>query len=419
LPDISTTQSPAEHLRVRLTDALRANGFITSDVVESAFRIVPREVFAPADTSLEAAYADDVVVTKRGPDGKALSSISAPWLQARMIEQARLRPGGQVLEIGSGGCNAGYIAEVVGRRGRVTTIDIDAEVVQRASAGLTTAGYSWVEAVVADAEHGYADNGPYDAIIVTVESADVPTAWLDQLAPGGVLVVPLRIRGNTRSLAFTHDGAHWAATSPVLCGFVSMQGTGSVPEQHIPLRGDSIVLRIDDTTTRVDPAALAAGLTGPGVQVWSAVTLPPMTSFESLLLWLACQPVPYGQLLTDSDRADDDPIAPFAKISPAFLAQDSLAYLLLRRVDEQTFQFGSHGFGPQAQRLATVMVEAITVWGQRHRHAPEPWFTLHPPGTASDDTDSGRLVLPRRHTTIVVTWPTTDPVGVPPSRTPS
>ena len=96
----------ARHLRNRLSDELAADGWIESKEVEAAFRTVPRHLFAPGAT-LEEAYAPDGVVAKRR-DGRGItiSSVSAPQIQALMLEQAALGPGMRVLEIGSGGYNA-------------------------------------------------------------------------------------------------------------------------------------------------------------------------------------------------------------------------------------------------------------------------------------------------------------------------
>jgi len=73
--------------------------------------------FTPPGTPLEVAYnADDSVITKRDASDAHLSSVSAPWLQARMIAQAGIGPGMRVLELGSGGFNAALLAEVTARR---------------------------------------------------------------------------------------------------------------------------------------------------------------------------------------------------------------------------------------------------------------------------------------------------------------
>jgi protein-L-isoaspartate(D-aspartate) O-methyltransferase len=114
---------------------------IHSDAVERAVRAVPRHLFT-ADASLEHAYAaDEAVVLKQDTAGVAQSSVSAPALVAMMLEQAVVRPGDRVLEIGSGGYNAALLAELVGPSGAVTTVDIDPEVTGRAARCLTAAGY--------------------------------------------------------------------------------------------------------------------------------------------------------------------------------------------------------------------------------------------------------------------------------------
>ncbi|GAA3298423.1 methyltransferase, FxLD system [Dactylosporangium vinaceum] len=434
MTDLATAPT-ADILRHQLADALVAAGAITSPDVERAVRTVPREVFAPPGTSLADAYADDVVITKRRADGQPTSSVSAPWLQARMIEQAGVGPGSRVLEVGSGGYNAALLAEVVGPTGAVTSVDIDLDVIGWARRGLDAAGYPQVATVVGDGEHGHLPGAPYDAIIVTVETADIPPAWREQLAPTGVLVAPVRMRGLTRSVAFTRDGTGdsagsgdgLVARSLLMCGFVPMQGQGSIPEQHLDLTGGGgdggdgvVVLRVDDDTTTVDPGALAEALRGPRSDVWSGITLPGNTSFETLLLWLTGQPVPYGRLFVDRDRAKvhfDGLLAPFANVSPAFLTADSLAYLVLRKLDstvpgaqppgESRWEFGAHGFGPDATLVATMLCDAVRAWD---RHAPDPHIAVHPASAATDAASVAasdgavRLLVPRRHATIVVSW---------------
>lgn len=101
-------------LRDRLVDGLVADGTIVSAPVEAAFRAVPRHVFAPG-AQPERVYARDIVVVKRDEHGTPISTVSAPEIQARMLEQAGIEPGMRVLEIGSGGFNAAFIWQVVCR----------------------------------------------------------------------------------------------------------------------------------------------------------------------------------------------------------------------------------------------------------------------------------------------------------------
>ncbi|MFR9775643.1 methyltransferase, FxLD system [Micromonospora sp. MS34] len=395
----------AHELRQALADALVAGGAVRSAAVEAAFRTVPREAFVPAGTDLATAYADQVVVTRRDPGGRATSSVSAPWLQALMIEQAALLPGARVLEVGSGGYHAALLAEVVGPHGRITSIDIDPYVVGHARAALARAGYPQVRVVETDGEYGHPAAAPYDAVIVTVEAGDVPPAWTDQLAPGGVLVAPLRIRGNTRSVALIRDGDHLVAASALPCGFVPMQGAGARAVRRLPLRGDAVVLAVDDNATDVDPAVLGAALDGPLWEAWSAVTTSATEPFDSLHLWLASQPRPYGLLAVDPSRVGGRLRPQNSTACPTLVSADSLAHLALRQIDADAWQFGAQGFGPHAERLVVDLLHLLDAWDRRHRHGPGPRITVHRAGTALAPTESPRLLLPRRHTTVAVTWP--------------
>lgn len=393
--------------RRQLVEQLTAKGHLTRPDMAAAFLAVPRHEFTPAGTNVQAAYADDVVVTKKNAGGETSSSISAPWLQAYMLETAQLRPGSRVLEIGSGGYNAALIAELVGPTGAVTSIDIDTDVVTNARTALLRVGYPQVDVVLADAEGGYPDNGPYDAIIVTVETADIPLAWTHQLAPDGLLVAPVRMRGNTRCLTLQNRGDHLAAIAALQCGFVPMQGQGQTSVRRLPLHGDDIVLTLDDTTTQADGEALAAALELPRAEVWTQVTatMDDGRAFESIHLWLACQPRPYGVLTVDRDRAADllDPDNRFT--CPCLLTATSFAHLTLRQPDSGTYQFGAHGFGPDAADLAAELADLIVVWDQQHRHGPGPSITAHPADASLPTTDGLRLLVPRRHTTIAISWP--------------
>ncbi len=119
-----TGSGQADELRQEMAEGLIAEGWITSPHVEAAFRSVPRHLFTPPGTPLETSYNGHAApVLKMAPDGSNLSSVSGPWLQAKMIVQAGIGPGMRVLEIGSGGYNAALLAEIT--REHVVTVDID------------------------------------------------------------------------------------------------------------------------------------------------------------------------------------------------------------------------------------------------------------------------------------------------------
>ena len=110
-------------LRDQAVDQLVENATITSKAVEAAMRSVPRHLFIPEASPEEAYNPFRAVVTKRDEEGNALSSVSDMHVQAWMLEAARIAPGMNVLEVGSGGYNAALLQELVGPAGRVTTVD--------------------------------------------------------------------------------------------------------------------------------------------------------------------------------------------------------------------------------------------------------------------------------------------------------
>lgn len=397
----------AEGLRAALTDRLRAQGAIRSPEVAKAFQAVPRHIFIPGEP-LEWAYADDSVVTKRDAQGVAMSSVSAPWLQATMLEQARISAGMRVLEIGSGGYNAALIAELAGPAGEVTTVDIDPDVTGRASQCLAEAGYTRVRVVLGDAEHGVTEHAPYDRIIVTAGAWDIPPAWAVQLAAGdGRIVVPLRLRGLTRSVAFERTDGHLASRDHVMCGFVPIQGAGSHAERLILLHGQDVGLRIEDRRL-VDVKSLADALLRPRVEAWSGVSFGGQEPFDGLYLWLAARLPGFGLLTrqrTDAARQLANPSSPLG--TPTLIEGRSFAYHTFRRIGaaSDTWEFGACAHGPDASHLATRMTDQIRAWEQHRDSAAQ--ITAYPSGTPDSQLPPGR-VLDRRHARIIISWPQAD-----------
>ncbi|WP_181448802.1 methyltransferase, FxLD system [Nonomuraea aridisoli] len=281
--DTESSTEPADRLRADMVARLREQGAIRSPEVAEAFAKVPRERFAPEAPSLAAAYSvNDVVITRRGADGRATSSVSAPWLQAVMLEAAGLTRGARVLEIGSGGYNAALIAEIVGPEGQVVTVDIDPFVTERATRFLAGTGYSHVKVVLGDAEH--IRDGSYDAVLVTVGAWDCP--WGHLPAPGGRMVVPLRFCGITRSITFVRDDDRFVGLDPTVCGFVPIQGAGAHHEQVAALAGGAVTLTLDGGPA-LDTAALDEALTAEPSELWTGIVARPDEPFDTLHLWLA------------------------------------------------------------------------------------------------------------------------------------
>jgi protein-L-isoaspartate(D-aspartate) O-methyltransferase len=390
----------AWQMRDKLADQLVADRTIESKEVEAAFRAVPRHLFAPG-ASLEEAYAPDRVIARlQDEHGVTISSVSAPQVQAVMLEQAALGPGQRVLEIGSGGYNAALMAEMVSPKGEVTTIDIDPDVADRARRYLAAAGYAQVNVVQADGERGCPDHAPYDRIVVTAGAWDIPPAWPGQLAEEGTITAPLRIQGLTRSINFERADGYLVSRSVKVCGFVAMQGAGEHREQVVWLRGRGVGLKFDDGGLP-DPGLLEGVLDTPQVDAWSGVTVGRTEPFDTLQMWLGS--LDGFCLITAS--LDSGLAHPANRMgSPAAVDGASFTYLTTRPADEATVELGAAAFGPDAPVLAEAMAEQIRVWDRSCRGGPGPRIAVYPADTRDDRLPTG-LVIDKRHVRVTVSWP--------------
>ncbi|GLW67449.1 hypothetical protein Arub01_56920 [Actinomadura rubrobrunea] len=397
----------AARLRDELVDTLLSKGQIVSPAVEKAFRTVAREAFVPADTPLDVVYSvDRAVVTKTDEHGGHLSSVSAAYIQARMIEMADIRPGMTVLEIGSGGYNAALLAEVVGPGGHVVSIDIDSEIVERAVVLLDRAGYGdRVSVMQADAEHPVPGFGPFDRTLVTVGAWDIPPAWLDQLIADGVLVVPLRMNGITRTIAFRRDGDHLVSSDVEVAGFVPMQGQGAHVERTFLLpdwHGKHLRLQFDaevpDTLHLLDGV-----LASEPVSVWSGVTIGKRVSFADLHLWFAAFLPGFCRITADPDT---ELAAELGKtwFPVGGVRGDSVAYLAVRpAMDGEGVEFGATAYGVHGQAAATAVVEQVQAWDRNGRHRA-PSFAFWPTGTPVPPLPDYSAVLEKHHGAVSISW---------------
>ena len=169
---------------------LRRRG-IGDAAVLRALDEVPRERFVDHEQT-EAAYADQALPIACG------QTISQPYVVAYMTEQLGVRPHHRVLEVGTG---SGYQAAVLSRLAReVVSIERYRTLASAARKRLAALGYENVEVVVGDGLSGVPARAPYDRIIVTAAAESVPQALLDQLAEGGVMVLPLGPHGGSQQI---------------------------------------------------------------------------------------------------------------------------------------------------------------------------------------------------------------------------
>lgn len=411
-PPITTDLDEAAPMRHLLADHLAAAGHIRTPAVDHALRTVPRHVFAP-EVPLEAAYANDIVATRHAPDGRVISSISAPWLQADMLEAARIQPGHHVLEIGSGGYNAALMAELVGPTGCVTTLDIDPAVTERATRFLAGTGYDSVRVVTADAEHlpvRLVPNGGFDAIVVTIDTWDLP--WIGALAEGGRLIAPLRLHGYHWAIAFTKvKGALHSDEPLIVCGFVAMQGTGAWQTNRRTVPGTGVHLSWEDgTPLAVDQ--LAPALTREPAVTRTNITVGGQEPFDALALYLAGALPGFCRLEVDPG-GDNGVLNPPPRRWPgaAIVRGASFARLTHERIGggddgKGRYEFVVHGYGAQGHLVAQEMAEQVAHWQRDHRSARCPLITARPAtGRAPADTEHEPHVFAKTHTRITVDWP--------------
>ena len=405
-PGGAAAAASAAQLRAALVTHLERIGGIRSAPVRAAFLAVPRHLFTPGEP-LHRAYANDIVVTRTDSAGMPTSSVSAPGMQAVMLEQAQVRPGMRVLEIGSGGYNAALLAELAGPAGQVVTADIDPQVTARARDCLARAGYPQVTVVLADGEYGVPGHAPYDRIIVTAGAWDIPPAWPAQLAAGGRLVVPLRIRGLTRSAAFEPRDGHLASLSHLWCAFVPVQGAGARAEQRLLLDRSGVAVRTDDDVPG-DAAVLGRALAGPAVAEWSGVRTRG-GGLDSLFLWLAGTLPRFGLLTrpgTEAARALAEPASPYGA-GPARRRRRQLRVpdVPPGRAGGQVRELGARGHGPDGAGLAGVLAGGVRRWDAGPRRGPAAQIAVYPAGTPAAALPPGGQVIAKRHTLVVLCWP--------------
>jgi protein-L-isoaspartate(D-aspartate) O-methyltransferase len=227
---------------------LRRDGWIRSARVRDAFLAVPRELFVAdfaEQEGLAAVYADEAIVTRKDAQGLPLSSSSQPAIMALMLEQLDLQEGMSVLEVGAGtGYNAALLSLLVGPRGRVVSIDVDAETAADARRVLRAADYR-ARVVVGDGRDGLSDRAPYDRILVTASSDSVPYAWFEQLKSDGLLEMPLRVSAAGVQVIplFRKESDGFRSTSVIGGGFMPLRNAGEDPAASAPP-----ALRISDLT---------------------------------------------------------------------------------------------------------------------------------------------------------------------------
>ena len=260
----------------------------TTDTVVAALSAVPREHFLPARIWVQETddgpyepidrvtepqrwmhnvYGIDNAIVTQFDDGatpwpergwRPSCSASQPSVVVGMLEALTVERGQRVLEIGTGtGYNAALLAELVGPRGHVLTVDVDSELVSAARKNLAAAGYQdRVEVLLADGAAALADAGPVDRVIATaaVQLGRLPYAWIQQTRPGGVILTPVRAElasGPLVRLQVGTDGSAQGQAVGMRVGFMELRAQRTLGASWSALRWDDPT--VEPARTEVDP----------------------------------------------------------------------------------------------------------------------------------------------------------------------
>jgi protein-L-isoaspartate(D-aspartate) O-methyltransferase len=195
---------------------------VADERVLQAMREVPRHEFVPEHLRTQA-YGDHALPIAGG------QTISQPYVVARMTELLAVGPEHSVLEIGTG---TGYQTAVLARLARVVySLERVPELAREAIARMRALGCDNVKIQVFDGTVGWSDVGPFDRILVTAGAPRVPEPLLDQLAPGGRLLIPEGDRLGQRLVLYerTPEGIRRSSGEPV--AFVPLIGRHGWKEQ--------------------------------------------------------------------------------------------------------------------------------------------------------------------------------------------
>jgi protein-L-isoaspartate(D-aspartate) O-methyltransferase len=171
-------------------------------------------------------YANQALPLFGNDDNHIPSTISQPSLVLRMLDLLQLEPGHTVFELGAGsGWNAALMGELVGPTGHVYSLEIIPEMAQRARETIAALGIKNVHILAADGSEGYAGGAPYDRVIFTAGTYDLPCPFYTQMKQGGLFLAVMKNAGGGDHVFLLRKTAdHFASLASMPCGFVQLTG---------------------------------------------------------------------------------------------------------------------------------------------------------------------------------------------------
>ncbi|MGQ0777487.1 MAG: methyltransferase domain-containing protein [Pseudonocardiales bacterium] len=287
---MTTVVDRSARLRAAMTQTLIDRGALTDPGWCEAFAAVPREVFVPrfarreqrgalvnydvtdpgqAEKTLGAVYSDTSLLTRFDAGGTAISSSTQPSLMAIMLERLDVCDDMTVLEIGAG---TGYHAALLAHRlgdARVTSIDVDPDLVSTAKEALNVAGYQ-PTLLVGNGAGGVPGRAPFDRIIATCGVSRIPPTWLAQVRPGGKILANLGL--GLILLTVDEDGTATGRFDTEPAAFMRLRHDAS----DIDLPTADLLALADDQGAAVRSVEWLAEIDDPVVEFLTELILPGM-----------------------------------------------------------------------------------------------------------------------------------------------
>ncbi|CUU60790.1 protein-L-isoaspartate(D-aspartate) O-methyltransferase [Parafrankia irregularis] len=366
----------AAALRAVMVDRVLAVAAV-STTVEAAMRAVPRERFV-SGVAFEEVYGDGAF----GGYGVGRWA-SVPAAVAVMLDQLAVEPGSRVLEIGSpDGYSTALLSVLAGRTGKVVTTDVDALKISRNAAGLNDPRFLNVELVGGDIAGRL--RMPYDRVLLHAPT-DIHPELVSEVAEGGRLVLPLRLRGLDRAVAFVRDGGLLVSDS-----IRPFPGRSQSPRRTATFLSAGV--RLDAAGQDVDAGALRDAIIGQRHLVRTGVTLP-ASLLPHLDLTLAVVRPLYGRLYVEPVSDQQTPMTrPCPDGVSAVWKRGTLAFLDIEPIEDSAVEVRVAAYGPDRHEVADLLGYDIQMWDAHRREGPDPTIRVYPPSTACGSPLPGRQI---------------------------
>ena len=204
-----------EKLNKGMVNSVNRKGYLKTKEYIDAFLSVKRHMFTPdvweikngswkkyslnyeqPDGILLKKIYNDTALTLMVENNRVITTSSQPGVMAIMIEDAHLKEGDSVLEVGTGsGYNISVISNIVKEKGNAVSIELDPKVVAFAKENMRRSKIRNVKVFYGDGGFGVKSGFPYSKIIITTSASDITKSWMMQVENGGIIVLPLMIRG--------------------------------------------------------------------------------------------------------------------------------------------------------------------------------------------------------------------------------